>query len=438
MRRSISKSRTTAAAICAVALWLGITGPQAHADEAASAPYDLPALLQRAAASNPEVAAARARWAATRSQADVVARPPEPMVSGGVFVRPVETRVGPQRGRLGLTVPMPWPDKLKARGDALRAEASVAQRRVDARLAMLQAQIRRPWARRAFLVAVASILDEQRELLTRLEPSLRTRLSVGKASFADAQRLRLAIETLAEQGVSARDEVPGVDAQLRALANLPPEAPLAAANFEVDPLDGKPMPTVASLEPALRLQPELQVADAAIAAARAMSVAAKTRSRPDFAFGLDWIFVGDARMPGVADSGNDALLLGASVTLPIWRHGYDAETDVAAAREREAEAMREGALRQAEVRAAELLVVLRDSRRKRELYNATLIPLARSALHTVVQAYASGGADFQSVIELQRQLLGYQISLITAERRRVEAQADLESLVAKPLTEVSP
>lgn len=414
-------------------------GPLAvRAEEPPARGYDLAALLDRAATANPEVAAGRARWAAMHSQAAVVGRPPEPVVSGGVFVRPVETRVGPQRGRLGVMVPVPWPTKLEARASAMRAEATVAERRIDARLAMLRAQIRRPWARRAALVAMAAILDEQRALLGRLEPSLRTRLSVGKATFADAQRLRLAIETLAEQAAAARDEVAAADAQLRALANLDPGAALADAAFEPDPLAGRALPTLVSLQPALQTQPDVQVAEAMIAAAQAAKAAAQTRSRPDFAVALDWILVGDARMSGVADSGNDALLLGASVTLPMWRRGYDAETDAASAREREAAAMREGVVRQAEARAAELLVALRDARRKHELYTASLIPLATSALQTVVQAYASGGADFQSVIELQRQLLGYQIALIAAERRRVEAQADLEALVARPIVEVSP
>lgn len=426
---------TQAGATQAGATPVGATGAGAGA---AVDGYDLTALLDRAAAENPEIAAGRARWAAMRSQSAVAGRPPEPMVSGGVFLRPVETRVGPQRGRLGVSVPVPWPSKLEARAEAMAAEATVAQRRIDARIASLRAQIRRPWARRAYLVAVAAILDEQRDLLGRLEPSLRTRLSVGKASFADAQRLRLAIETLGEQAVAARDEVPAVDAQLRALANLGPDAPLAPAALEADPLAGRAVPGLAALRSALDAEPEVRVAEAAISAARAGKAAARTRTRPDFAFALDWVMVGDARMQGVDGSGNDALMLGASVTLPVWRHGYDAETDAAGAREREAEAMRTVALRQAEARAEELLTTLRDARRKHQLYTTTLIPVARSALQTVVQAYASGGADFQSVIELQRQLLGYQLALLTAERRRVEAQADLEALLARPLTGVSP
>ncbi|MDZ7774712.1 MAG: hypothetical protein U5L09_03395 [Bacteroidales bacterium] len=49
----------------------------------------------------------------------------DPAFSLGVFLSPVETRVGAQRTKFSLTQMFPWFGTLKARGDAaaLRAEA---------------------------------------------------------------------------------------------------------------------------------------------------------------------------------------------------------------------------------------------------------------------------------------------------------------------------
>ena len=394
---------------------------------------DLAALLRHAAKQNPELKAAHARWQGTR-HASVAARQwPEPTVSGGVFLRPVETRVGPQRARIGLTVPVPWPARLRLRGDAVLGQAVVERRRIDARLARLEAQIRGPWARRSWLAQVAGWYAAQRRLLVNLEPSVLARLRVGRATFADAQRLRLMIDGLADQVASARDEIVAVEAELRARANLPVDAQLAAGGFEADPFAGNAPPTAEAFLPALAKQPDVLVGDAAIAAASAGIRVAETRGRPDFGVGIDWIMVGAARMADVADSGNDALMLRASVKLPVWRGSYDAQVDVARAKRREATASREATLRSAEARLAKLLYVLRDARRKRHLFAGQLVPRAQSALLTVVQGYVNGRAAFQSVVELQRQLLVYQVGLSTADRRRVEAQAQLEALLAAPL-----
>ncbi|MCO4760094.1 MAG: TolC family protein [Myxococcales bacterium] len=399
----------------------------------AAPPMDLAALLGRAAEHNPELKAARARWQAVRHQAVAARKWPEPVVSGGVFVRPVETRVGPQRARVGIRMPIPWPHKLQLKGDAVLARADVARRRIDARLARLEAQIRRPWVQRTWLLQVASLYEAQRTLLVNLEPSLLTRLRVGKATFADAQRLRLMIDALAERAASARDAVSATEAQLRALANVPADVPLAPGGFESDPFAGAAPPPASAFTAALAKQPDVLVGDAAVAAAVARTRAAQQKTKPDFGVGLDWVMVGAARMDGVSDSGNDALMLNVSAKLPVWRRAYTAEVDAARATHRAATATREAALRRAEARVAKLLFRLRDARRKRALYAGQLVPRAKSALQTVVRAYATGRAGFQSVIELQRQLLRYQVRLSTARRRRVQAQADLEALIAGPL-----
>ncbi len=416
----------------AALLWLAAA--LAPSTALAAEPMDLAALLTRAAAHNPEMKAARARWQAAKHRSVAVRKWPEPVVSGGVFVRPVETRVGPQRARVGVRVPIPWPDKVRLQGDAALAQATVVRRRVDARLARLEAEIRRPWVQRSWLLQVATLYEAQRTLLVNLEPSLLARLRVGQATFADAQRLRLMIDALAERAASARDAAVAIEAQLRALANVPATAKLAPGGFEADPFAGRAPPVAMAFTEALQKQPDVLVGDAAVAAAAAQTSAAALRAKPDFGVGVDWVMVGAARMEGVSDSGNDALMVHVSAKLPVWRGAYSAEVDAARASHRAATATREAALRRAEARVAELLFVLRDARRKQQLYAKQLVPRAKSALQTVVRAYANGRAGFQSVIELQRQLLRYQVRLSTAQRRRVEAQASLEALIAAPLS----
>src|SRR5690606_9442566 len=58
------------------------------------------------------------RWRAATHRIARERRLPMPMLTYSVFVSPVETRVGPQRHRLGLSQRFPWPGELLAGADA--------------------------------------------------------------------------------------------------------------------------------------------------------------------------------------------------------------------------------------------------------------------------------------------------------------------------------
>src|SRR5690554_4183235 len=56
----------------------------------------------------------------------------DPMFTYGYFIQEVETRVGPQKHRLGLMQRFPWFGKIEARTDAAAAAARAAGRRFEA------------------------------------------------------------------------------------------------------------------------------------------------------------------------------------------------------------------------------------------------------------------------------------------------------------------
>lgn len=404
------------------------------ADGAASAAgLGLPELLAHIEQTSPELAAARANVIGVRSRRALVTKLPEPVVGIALQPLPVETRVGPQRARLSISQGIPWLGKLHSRAAAVDAMARAAERRYDAVLARVRRDVRLPWAQLAWLRLVAAIVANQRDLLIGLEPSVLARLRTGVATYEDTQRLRLLIGELDDRHKSLLDKQRAVSAMVLSAAGLPATTKLSVATVEADPLDGRPIPALGDLLGALAKNPGLVAAQAKIAAAQATSAAADTKRLPDFMVGIDWIMVGEARMPGVADSGSDAVMLMAAVKLPTWTRAYDAEVAAADAAVRVAKADRERVLRMAEARLAALLFDLRDARRKRALYNDDLVPRARSAMTAALTSYSNGRAKFNDLIELQKKLLMFQIRLATADVARVRATADLELLMGAPL-----
>lgn len=420
----------------ATTAWLALAATATPAAAAPSAAMALPELLAHLARTSPEVQAAAAQVQAVAAMRDVAGKWPEPTATVAVQPLPVETRVGPQRLRVAVAQPIPWISRLNRQAEAVDAGANAARRTRDAVLARVRRDVRVPWARLAWLSRVAGIVKQQRDLLLEFEPSVLTRLRTGKASFEDAQRLRLMIGELDERYQSLLDQQSAVAAQVRAAAGVASTQPLAPASFEADPLDQRAIPALEQLHKALADNPELVAAQSRVGAAEASVVAADLRRMPDFTVGLDWIMVGQARMAGVADSGTDALMVMATVKLPTSLSAYDGEVAASRARVAQARAGHEAVQRKSEARLAQLLFELRDARRKRTLYAGDLVPRAESALRAALTAYSADRTGFNELIDLEDKLLRFQIRLASAEAARVSAQANLELLLGRPLTDL--
>ena len=74
--------------------------------------------LAYAALNNPQLEAAFNRWKAALEMVSQAHTLPDPRFNYGYFIQEVETRVGPQEHRVGISQMFPWFGKLKLRGEA--------------------------------------------------------------------------------------------------------------------------------------------------------------------------------------------------------------------------------------------------------------------------------------------------------------------------------
>jgi len=123
-----------------------------------------------------------------------------------------------------------------------------------------------------------------------------------------------------------------------------------------------------------------------------------------------------------------------TLSLPIWRGKY-------AAGVREARSMHLAALAerrdQENALAARLQVALygfRDADRKIGLYRETLIPRASQALAVKQQEFEGGKAPLIDVIDAERTLLEFQLSLERARADHAQRRSEVERLVGRELS----
>ncbi len=81
--------------------------------------------LRQAADNHPALQAGYKRWQASLEKVPQAAALPDPSVSVGYFILPVETRLGPQRVKLSVNQQFPWFGTLKARKDLASQQAAL-------------------------------------------------------------------------------------------------------------------------------------------------------------------------------------------------------------------------------------------------------------------------------------------------------------------------
>jgi outer membrane protein TolC len=182
-----------------------------------------------------------------------------------------------------------------------------------------------------------------------------------------------------------------------------------------------------------RHNPQLQAMDLDIASARSRIELAKKRYYPSLGVGVDWIDTDDARMPGVADSGKDPVILMFSTALPIWRKSYGAAELQARAERRRLSYQKEDLENSLLARAERILYDFADSGRKVRLFGGVLAPKAEELVGASETAYAAGTIDFLSLIDAERTLLRFRLEHERAQANRQQTLAELEMLIGAQL-----
>jgi cobalt-zinc-cadmium efflux system outer membrane protein len=149
---------------------------------------------------------------------------------------------------------------------------------------------------------------------------------------------------------------------------------------------------------------------------------------PDFSLGVDYILTGEARMPGVMDSGKDPVAAMLSIQLPLWAKKNKAGVKEASSRYQAAVQQRQEEENNLAARLEMVLFQYRDAERKVTLYKESLLPRAQQALEVTRSAFESGNASFLDLIDTQRTLLEFELAYEEAKTHRAQQLAALEML----------
>ena len=366
--------------------------------------------LRVAESLSPSIAGAQAVHAAALAGVAPAGGLPDPTVSYGHYFEEVETRVGPQTHRFGVRQKLPWPGKLSVAKARERERASAAGERLRATRLKVAADVTRAFADYAYLAEALRVTEERCVLLMSVEEVTRTRYASGDASYGDLMKAQISVARAEDSLASLRASRAPASSRLAAAVGLGGDAMLPWP----EGIPGASVPvTSGAMEFFEEHGPDILALEHELEAARQERRLAGQAFLPDLTLGVDYIATDDAVMP-VDESGKDALIGTASVSVPLWFGKHRAGVLQAEAALRAAEGRVEQRTHDLRADVRTSIFELEDTARKVVLYRDRLVPAAMQSVEATDASYRAGAVDFDALVGAHEVALELQLALARA------------------------
>lgn len=341
---------------------------------------------------NPAVQAARLEWLAAIHREPQAYTPPDPMVNELMFDFEMDifSKIRPM-------LPLPWPQKLWAKGRIAARHADIARLRYELAMRERLVEIKDSYYELYYIDQAATITSKIEEAFRRYSILAYQELSAGRTQLNEAFRAESQAAQLAYDRILLAEQRGAQAERLKALLNLP-------SATAIGPIRSAPTyPIAESVQPlyerAERLAEVLKIRGLELENSRHEVLLARLARVPDFSVGADITSLDSASLPTDFYKGSRSYEGMLSFNLPLWEWRNQAMV-------REKKAMREAA----EWMAMEELNQLRRSvagawfdaklsDRLIHLYEEALLPQAEAVMDQAEILFRSDQASFSNLLE---------------------------------------
>lgn len=384
--------------------------------------------LKIAAENNPGLKGNYKEFEAALQKAAQIRSLPDPTISFGYFISPVETRVGPQRARLSLNQMFPWFGTLKYYGTGSEAMAEARYQAFTDAKNKLYFKVISAYYPLYELEKFIWIEKENIEILENYKVLATSQFSNGKGAMVDVLRVDIMLKD-AETNLTIleRQKTP-LQTRFNKLLNRDENDSIEV----LEDLEDTIVPEAYRRDSLLENNPKLLEFDYKILASHSNEMTAASQSKPKIGVGVDYVIIGKREDMMVDDNGKNALMPMVSMSLPIFSGKYKAA-------QKEAQLMQESYQFQKEEFENELLTTYDQLNFQVSKQNDLIllydeqIKQTQQSLELLYSAYSNSGKSFEDVLQMQQQLLKYQKLKVSAETALKINIAEIDYITAKTL-----
>lgn len=278
--------------------------------------------LEKAALQNPSLKAKFNMYLAALEKVEQQGSLPDPTVSFGYFISPVETRVGAQRFKAGFTQMFPWKGTLPKQKQWAASLAQVKFEEFQAAKNMLFLEVKNAHLELYELEKQIEINAINLELLKSFEPISKTKYESNLASLADLVRVQIKIDEATTQLELLKLKREPLLSDFNTLLNN--EIPLTIEQIDLNRDLSTEKEMGVTLDSAIKNNPNIRASQEQIMAAGHQLALAELSNKPKLGLGLEYGFIQKRDVPNVQDNGKDILAPTISLSLPIFRKKNEA------------------------------------------------------------------------------------------------------------------
>ena len=387
----------------------------------------LNAYLKMAGENNPSLQAKYKSYLAALEKVDQQGSLPDPTVSFGYFISPVETRVGAQRFKVSLSQMFPWMGTNRTKKEVASSQAKVRFEDFMHAKNQLYYQVRHQWLAIYTLEREIGINEKNLDILRSFEAVTKTKYEANLVSLADLVRVQIQIdEAKTKMELLALKRKPLLS-HFNTLLNRGPSTEVAVP----ETLEIRPDYAV-SQEEVKANQPRIKAFRHQMEALDGQMKLADLKGKPNIGLGLDYGFIEKRENLTIEDNGKDILMPMVSLSLPIFQKKNKA-------RKREVQLHKESLQLQLnayedelEDRLTEVLIQVESLKTQLEQYERE-VQQTNLLLKVLTTEYSNDNTQFEELLGTQQRLLQLQLAQVKTESDIHDSLAKLDLLTTKTL-----
>ncbi len=397
---------------------------------AQSSSQGLTSLIEEGLKNNPQIQAAYNNWQAARYRIAQVSSLPDPMVNYSYFGENIETRVGPEKDKYGVSQKIPFPGKLDLKAKSQIKNAQMFKEGYEAAKRELIKNIKFTYYDIFWIDKAIEITESEKAILENLEQAASKRYETNLSPQQDVIKAQVEITKMINKIFVLEENRNNLVAKLNSLLNRPEGTPLdKLASFKLTTFDYDKQGLE---EMAKQSRQELLAAGLAVQRAEYERSLAKLDYFPDLTLGFDYFNI-ESGHTNAHNDGQDAWSGTIAFNVPLWFGKLSAQL-------KEKKAMLEASKNDYQNIENSVSYELDDVYFKIKtykeivlLYETALIPQTEQAFDAAKTAYETQKVDFLSWLDSERVLLQTRLAYYKSIVDYEKSIAYLERIVGRDL-----
>jgi outer membrane protein TolC len=383
--------------------------------------------LKQAAENHPGIQAAYHEYYAALEKVPQVGTLPDPKLSFGYFISPIETRLGPQQLKISVSQMFPWFGTLDEKEKMAAEQARVQYQQFIEKRNTVYKQVKIQWYRLYKTTEAIRITRENLEILNSLKKLSRSNYENDKGQMTDLLRIDVNIREQENRLADLQEQLSSQKVDFNLLLNRPADDSLVApGNIQADTFN-----TVAYRD-SVRNHPDMTALENKQAALEHQYQVDKKMGYPSISLALDYAVIGERQDMQVNNSGRDVIMPMVGISIPLYRKKYEAmkkETELKIKSVQSKQQEKINTLSSQYKQEEEQYV---DALRQIDLYKEQVKETER-IYNLLKTSYSADGENFFELLRTRLMVLEYQLKLEQARANRNIAVAKLEYLTNQNL-----